>query len=149
MADEKPGEVRSERVGRVLKITIDNAERRNAFVPEMMAQLSAALTEPDEDPELWVGVLSAEGDHFTAGLDMPKFFGPTTEKRAPYEGVDPFGVQRACRKPLVTAVQGITFPVGIEMMLARDSAIAADNVRFCQMEPKRGIAPLAGAHFAS
>jgi len=147
MADEKPGEVRSERVGRVLKITIDNAERRNAFVPEMMAQLSAALTELDEDPELWVGVLSAEGDHFTAGLDMPKFFGPTAEKRAPYEGVDPFGVQRACRKPLVTAVQGITFTVGIEMMLAGDIAIAADNVRFCQMEPKRGIAPLAGAHF--
>jgi len=39
--------------------------------------------------------------------------------------------------------------VGIEMMLASDIAIAADNVRFCQMEPKRGIAPLAGAHFAS
>jgi enoyl-CoA hydratase len=37
--------------------------------------------------------------------------------------------------------------VGIEMLLAGDIAIAADNARFCQMESKRGIAPLGGAHF--
>ncbi len=113
-----------------------------------MAQLSAALTEPDEDPELWVGVLSAEGDHFTAGLDMPKFFGPTAEKRA-LRGRGP--VRGAARVPQADGDggAGITFTVGIEMMLASDIAIAADNVRFCQMEPKRGIAPLAGAHFAS
>ena len=61
------GQVRHERVGRILKITIDNVEKRNSFVPEMMAQLSEALTLLDEDPELWVGVLCAEGEHFTAG----------------------------------------------------------------------------------
>jgi enoyl-CoA hydratase/carnithine racemase len=54
---------------------------------------------------------------------------------------------RACRKPIVTAVQGITFTVGIEMMLAGDIVVAADDCRFCQMEAKRGIAPLGGAHF--
>ena len=48
---------------------------------------------------------------------------------------------------MVTAVQGITFTVGIEMMLAGDIVIAADSCRFCQMEAKRGIAPLGGAHF--
>jgi enoyl-CoA hydratase/carnithine racemase len=52
-----------------------------------------------------------------------------------------------CRKPLVTAVQGVTYTVGIEMALAGDIVIAADDCRFCQMEAKRGIAPLGGAHF--
>jgi enoyl-CoA hydratase/carnithine racemase len=44
-------------------------------------------------------------------------------------------------------VKGITYTIGIELMLAGDIVIAAQDVRFCQMESKRGIAPLAGAHF--
>ena len=39
------------------------------------------------------------------------------------------------------------FTIGIEMMLAGDIVVAADDSRFCQMESKRGIAPLGGAHF--
>jgi enoyl-CoA hydratase len=143
-----PGRVRHEAHGRALRITIDNAARRNAFTPEMMDQLSDALTELDDNDHYWAGVLCAEGDHFTAGLDMPKFFGPTAQPRQERPGtVDPFGLTRQCRKPIVTAVQGVTFTVGIEMLLAGDIAVAADNVRFCQMEAKRGIAPLAGGHF--
>jgi len=142
------GRVRSERHGRILKIVIDNPTKRNAFVPEMMAQLSAAMTELDRDPELWVGVLCAEGDNFTAGLDMPKFFGPgATPKQTPDDDIDPFGMRNHCRKPVVTAVQGICFTVGIEMALAGDIIVAAEGTRFCQMEAKRGIAPLGGAHF--
>src|SRR5665213_1105561 len=142
------GQVRSERHGRILKIVIDNPARKNAFVPEMMAQLSAAMTELDRDRELWVGVLCAEGDNFTAGLDMPKFFGPTaTPTQIPDDHIDPFGMRNQCRKPLVTAVQGICFTVGIEIALAGDIVVAAEGTRFCQMEGKRGIAPLGGAHF--
>jgi len=142
------GRVRSELDGHILKIVIDNPAKKNAFTPEMMAQLSAAMTELDRDPQLWVGVLCAEGDNFTAGLDMPKFFGPTaTPSQVPDDHIDPFGMRNQCRKPLVTAVQGICFTVGIEMALAGDIVVAAEGTRFCQMEAKRGIAPLGGAHF--
>ena len=44
-------------------------------------------------------------------------------------------------------MQGISFTIGIEMALAGDIIVAADDCRFCQMEAKRGIAPLGGAHF--
>lgn len=142
------GEVRTRTEGRILQVTIDNVAKRNAFVPEMMDQLSQALTRYDNDESLWVAVLSAEGEHFTAGLDMPKFFGPTANwKGIPEGNVDPFGMRRRCRKPVLTVVQGITYTIGIEMMLAGDIVIAADTARFCQMESKRGIAPLGGAHF--
>src|SRR5213079_2085407 len=57
------------------------------------------------------------------------------------------GMRNRCRKPVVTAVQGICFTVGIEMALAGDIVVAAEGTRFCQMEAKRGIAPLGGAHF--
>jgi enoyl-CoA hydratase/carnithine racemase len=143
-----PGRVRSERHGHILKIVIDNPTKKNAFVPEMMEQLSGALTELDRDQDLWVGVLCAEGDNFTAGLDMPKFFGSGAKPAPiPSDHIDPFGMRNTCRKPIVTAVQGICFTVGIEMALAGDIVVAASDSRFCQMEAKRGIAPLGGAHF--
>ena len=46
-----------------------------------MHDLSVALTELDETPDLWTGVLTFKGKHTTAGLDMPKFFGPDAEAR--------------------------------------------------------------------
>lgn len=142
------GRVRSERHGRILKIVIDNPAKMNAFSPEMMEELSAAFTMLDRDEELWVGVLCAEGKHFTAGLDMPKFFGPKAVKMdRPAGNIDPFGLQNRCRKPIVTAIQGVCFTVGIEIMLAGDIVVAAEDSRLCQMESKRGIAPLGGAHF--
>jgi enoyl-CoA hydratase/carnithine racemase len=149
MTDAAPvGRVRSERHDHILKIVIDNPTKKNAFSPQMMAELSEALTLLDRDETLWVGVLCAEGPDFTAGLDMPKFFGPAaTPIPRPEGNIDPFGLANVCRKPIVTAMQGISFTVGIEMALAGDIVIAADDCRFCQMEARRGIAPLGGAHF--
>lgn len=144
----KPGHVRREQHSHILKIVIDNPSKMNAFSPQMMEELSAAFTILDRDDDLWVGVLCAEGKHFTAGLDMPKFFGPTAVKmNRPSGNVDPFALENRCRKPIVTAVQGVCFTVGIEIALAGDIVVAADDTRLCQMESKRGIAPLGGAHF--
>jgi len=149
MADDSPaGRVHHERENHILKITIDNVRKKNAFDPYMMEQLSEALTILDRTDDLWAGVLCAQGDDFTAGLDMPKFFGPNAISiERPEDNIDPFGLRNQCRKPMVTAVQGIVYTVGIEMMLAGDIVVAADSSRFCQMEAKRGIAPLGGAHF--
>src|SRR6185369_13297796 len=73
-------------------------------------------------------------------------FGPDAELRAAGPAaVDPFGLRRRLTKPLVTAVQGITFTIGIEIALAGDIVVAAADARFCQLEPKRGLAPLGGA----
>lgn len=142
------GQIRTEVHGHVFKIIIDNAAKKNAFTPAMMEQLSDVLTELHENEAYRVGVVCAEGRDFTAGLDMPKFFGPTAEKRKIKDGnVDPFGLAKRCRKPVITAVQGIVFTIGIELMLAGDIVVAAEDARFCQMESKRGIAPLGGAHF--
>jgi enoyl-CoA hydratase/carnithine racemase len=141
-------QIRTEVHGHVLKIVIDNVAKKNSFTPQMMDQMSDALTLLDRTDDYWVGVVCAEGADFTAGLDMPKFFGPKAEQRSLREGtIDVFALANRCRKPIVTAVQGIVFTIGIEMMLAGDIVIAADNCRFCQMEPKRGIAPFGGAHF--
>lgn len=150
MSDQKPppGQIRTEVHGRVLKIIIDNPAKKNSFNPQMMVQISDAMTLLDRNDDYWAGVVCAEGSDFTSGLDMPKFFGPKAERiDIPADNVDVFALKRRCRKPVITAVQGIVYTIGIEMMLAGDIVVAASNSRFCQMESKRGIAPLGGAHF--
>jgi enoyl-CoA hydratase len=109
--------------------------------------VSARAPVLEEDPDLFVGVLTFAGDHTTAGLEMPLFFGAGADEPRSNGAatVDPFGLRRRCSKPVVTAVQGITFTVGIEIALAGDIVVAASDARFCQLEPKRGLAPLGGA----
>lgn len=148
--DPSAGAVQATVVGdHVLLIVVDRVRKRNAFTPELMSQLAQALTRLDDDEDLWVGVLGFAGDHTTAGLDMARFFGPDAdEERATMaELVDPFGLGRRLTKPLVTAVQGITYTVGIEMALAGDIVVAADDARLCQLEPKRGLPAMGGATF--
>ena len=59
----------------ILVMTVDRVEKKNAFTPKIDAELAAALTRLDDDPDLFVGVLTFAGDHTTAGLEMPLFFG--------------------------------------------------------------------------
>ena len=133
----------------MLLMGIDRPEKRNGLTPRMWDQLRDAYTRLDEDSDLYVGILFAHGDHFTAGLDLPKWSeamkGNSTASRGPGK-VDPAGLSgRSCRKPIVCAVRGITYTAGIEYMLGADIVVAADDCRFSQLEPKRGIMATGGA----
>lgn len=145
--DTAPGEVTLRTEGHIAIITVANEAKKNSYSPDMMRQLAGHLTTFDEDDDLWVAVFNSAGDHTTAGLDMPKFFGPDADADIDPALVDPFAMGRRTTKPIVAAVQGITFTIGIEMMLAADIAVAADSAVFQQLEVARGIAPLGGAHF--
>ncbi|WP_369227907.1 crotonase/enoyl-CoA hydratase family protein [Streptomyces sp. R39] len=148
MSQANTGQVTMTTDGRIAVIMVDNQAKRNSYTPGMMDQLSAHLTAFDEDDDLWVAVFCSAGEHTTAGLDMPKFFGPDATWNGPPDGqVDPFGLGRRTGKPVIAVVQGITYTVGIEMALAADIVVAADTARFAQIESKRGIAPMGGAHF--
>ena len=62
-------QIRTEVHGHVLKIIIDNVAKKNSFTPQMMFQMSDALTLLDKTDEYWVGVVCADGGDFTAGLE--------------------------------------------------------------------------------
>lgn len=147
MSDDN-GTVEATVDGHRLHIVVDRAAKLNGFTPEMFDALSSHLQALDTDPELWVGVISFAGPNTTAGLDLPRFAGSMSgqEEGRERSGIDPFGIRSRCRKPVVMAVQGVTFTIGIEMMLAADIVIAADDCRFAQLEPKRGLAVFGGAH---
>lgn len=145
MSNEE-GSISVEARDHLLLIGLNRPEKYNGFTPTMAGQLIDALTRLDESDELWVGVLFGHGDHFTAGLDLPKWTGDM-EMGVGGDGdrIDMCGLSRACRKPIVTAAHGISFTLGIELALGGDIVVAADNCRFSQLEPKRGIMATGGA----
>jgi len=148
---EAEGTVKLERDGKKLIIEIDRKDKMNGFTPMMFDGISKAFQELEDDPDLWVGLLFFAGEHTTAGLDLPKFFGPNAHMdeesdQDSNDRPDAFALRRICSKPIVMAVQGITYTVGIEMMLAADIVVASEDCRFCQLEPKRGLAVFGGAH---
>ncbi|MCP4678028.1 MAG: crotonase/enoyl-CoA hydratase family protein [Deltaproteobacteria bacterium] len=138
------GRITTEVKGRVLLIGIDRPRKFNAFTKKMLLGLAEALTEYEKNPDLWCAVLFAEGKNFTAGLQLDEF--NITDDLCPEGLVDPFSLREPVRKkPLVTAVQGVCFTAGVELMLASDVVIAADDCRFAQMEVKRGLMAFGGA----
>lgn len=145
------GTITTERRGALLLVGIDRPAKRNGFTPRMFRELAQAYTLLDDDPALRVGVLFAHGAHFTAGLDLPTIAPAMQkgEKLWPQDAVEPLNLgtpgYRRRTKPMVVAVQGITFTLGIELMLAADIVVAADDCRFSQLEVKRGIMATGGA----
>ena len=137
-----------ERHGYVLSLGLDRIAKRNAFDLALWNELCLAYGELERDAELRVGVLHALGDHFTGGLDLAQWSAVFASGKFPLPdgGIDPLGlVGPRLRKPLVAAVQGICYTIGIELLLATDIRIAAATARFGQIEIKRGIYPVGGA----
>ena len=133
----------------VLMIALNRAEKRNAFDFEMYRDLSLAYGELHQNPNLRCGLLYAQGDHFTAGLELNKWALPLSQGRfpdLPENLIDPLGLNEKNRlcKPVVMAVQGICFTIGLELLLATDIRVAADDTRFAQLEIKRGLYPVGG-----
>ena len=124
------GRITTERLDRIFAIGIDRPRKLNGFSPKMLVELAQAYTALERDEEAWVGLLYAHGDNFTAGLELDKV-APVMRERGtvfPVGAVDPLALRPPARtKPLVAAVQGICFTLGIELMLA--AAAPADRPR--------------------
>ena len=147
-ADPTDGRITTELRDGLLLIGIDRPAKLNGFTPQMLRAMAQAYTRYEHEAEARCAVVFAEGANFTAGLDLPKV--------VPYLGgnnllveegeIDPFDSRGPFRsKPVVFAVHGICFTLGIEMMLAADIVVAAANTRFAQLEVKRGLVPTGGA----
>lgn len=130
-------------------IRVNRPEKHNALSPEMYLDIGRGLARLDADPDLRVGVLLAEGKHFSSGVELDKWapiFASGQGFPVPADAIDPFALKGPrCRKPLVMAVQGNCFTWGVEVMLTTDVRVAASDTRFAMLEVKRGIYPCGGA----
>lgn len=137
-----------DRDGHVLLIGLNRPQKYNAFDIQMLEELAAAYTEFEEDKQARCAVLFAHGDHFTAGLDLGEVGPAVAEGRELFgEGsVDPLGLSGRVRsKPVVQAVHGYCFTIGMELAMAADIVVASADTTFGQIEVCRGIMPFGGA----
>lgn len=132
-----------ERIGKVLLITLNRPEARNAINLETAQALAQALDEFDADPGIAVGVLTGANNTFCAGMDL-KAFAKTGQR--PYVGDRGFAgiCERPPAKPLIAAVEGYCLAGGFEIALSCDLIVAADSANFGLPEVKRGIVPGSG-----
>src|ERR1700704_1454686 len=138
--------VETERSGRVLIVSIQREEKRNAINRELADGISDALDALDDDPDLWVGVLTGTRTVFSAGTDLSGTGGssPATARGGEY------GVIRRNRvKPLIAAVEGPALGGGFEIVLACDLVVASRTASFGLPEVKRGLVPTCGGLFRS
>jgi enoyl-CoA hydratase len=135
MADEVLREVR----GRVLVITLNRPEARNAVNNALGNALAEAIERLDGDDGLSLGVLTGAGKGFSAGMDLKAFAaeGPPAS----------FGrfLRGGSQKPLIAAVEGFALAGGLEIALTCDLIVAARDVKLGIPETKRGLFAAGGA----
>ena len=141
-----------ERQGHVLLIGVNRPEKRNAWDVEVIGGVARAYTRLATDDELRVGVLFGHGDVFTAGLDLaavaPFVADGRVDELVPPDLCDPWDLLgEPCPKPIIVAVHGRCYTLGIELALASQVCVAAAGTEFAQLELARGIVPLGGASY--
>lgn len=135
--------VLTERRERVLLITINRPDQRNAVNAAVAHGIAAALDELDATPELSVGILTGAGKGFCAGMDLKAFVAgesPYADDRG-FAGI----TQRASAKPLIAAIEGFAVAGGLEVALSCDVIVAAKGARLGIPEVKRSLVAAGGA----
>ncbi|HEX3344518.1 MAG TPA: crotonase/enoyl-CoA hydratase family protein [Polyangiaceae bacterium] len=148
MTTDETSTITTEARGHVLLIGLHRPAKLNAFTTAMLAALGDAYTRYEDDPALRCAVVFAHGKDFTAGLDLADVAPRVAAGEAlwPATGVDPWGLEgRARTKPVVVAMQGRVYTLGIELALASDVRLCSDDATFAQLEIARGIFPFGGA----
>jgi enoyl-CoA hydratase len=133
----------------ILLIKINRPEKYNALSIAMYHDLARALARLNNDRELRVAVIHAEGKHFTAGVELD-LWAPILGSGKPIpiqpDEIDPYGLTgESHTKPLVIAVQGYCFTWGVELLLNTEIRVAARDTVFQMLEVKRGLFPCSGA----
>ena len=131
-----------ERRGSVATITLDVPGKLNRVSMPARDQLSAAFAELDTDESIRFVVLTGAGGAFTAGGDIAGFL-----ERSPWavsQLARNVAAPERCSKPVIARLEGYVLGVGLELALACDFRLAADDVQLGLPEVTIGMIPGSG-----
>jgi len=141
-----------ERKGAVATLRMNRPERMNVYDFEMGEELLAALAELAADPAVRCIVFTGAGKVFSAGGDVGMMGGMKEE--APRRFLDLtirlhafVASLRRCRKPVLSAVNGVAAGGGLSLALAGDIVVAAESARFALAYQNIGLSPDGGSTF--
>jgi len=127
---------------KVLVITINRPDQRNAVNAAVAEGIGHALDRLDADEGLILGIITGAGKGFCAGMDLKAFVAgerPWFADRG-FAGI----TRRAAAKPLIAAVEGFAVAGGLEVALACDLIVAARGAKLGIPEVKRSLVAAGG-----
>lgn len=127
--------------GRVANLTLDHG-RLNIVTMQMRAQMAERFAEIDADSDVRAVVIRGAGDNFTSGGDIAGFM-----EVQPFDLTDlGHDVTAASRspKPVIAAIDGYCFGVGLELVLSADIRLCTERAQFALPEMKLGMMPGSG-----
>lgn len=137
--DRNNGSLRVEKHGAVLRIEIDRPAKRNALSEEVVVRLAELVSVPR--PDIRCVVLSARGEHFSAGLDLSELV-----LRDAYGGMQHSRLWHRCLDsiqfgptPVVAALQGAVIGGGLEVAAAAHIRVADTTTFYALPEGARGM----------
>jgi enoyl-CoA hydratase len=140
-----------ERDGRVVIITMNRPEKKNALSPTMLVGLADAYSYVDDTDEVRAAILTGAGGTFSSGMDLVAANQPRSEYVERRMVETPNLHWKAllrdyrCTKPMIAAVEGYAVAGGTEMLQGTDIRIAGEGAIFGVWEAKRGLFPLGGS----
>lgn len=138
--------IRIERTGAVATLTLARADVHNAFDDALIAELTAALQDLEDDRRVRVVVLTGEGASFSAGADLGwmKRMARAGEKENRKDARQLAKLMRTLNhldKPVIARVNGAAFGGGVGLIACCDIAIGLDSAKFGLTETRLGLVP--------
>jgi enoyl-CoA hydratase len=137
---------------RIVTVTLNRPEARNALSRELGYALWDAVLAAGDDPDVDAVILTGADPAFSAGVDLKEVSGevrPTAETRGPGEGPERYanGLYRfvpVIPKPVIGAVNGVAVTGGLELALQCTFLVASERARFADTHARVGIMPGGG-----
>jgi enoyl-CoA hydratase/carnithine racemase len=129
------------REGRLLRLTLNRPEKRNALNLETCREITAAIMDASGDPAVGAILLSGAGKAFSAGMDLTE--APDVDAEELAEAHDRlFTIYEWVDKPVVAAVQGAAIAGGTGLAVNAHIVIAAEDAVFGLTEVRLGLWPV-------
>ncbi|EJF67139.1 enoyl-CoA hydratase/carnithine racemase [Dichomitus squalens LYAD-421 SS1] len=137
----------------VLLLTFNRPKALNAVTPTMTSDIKRVLDWFDQEPSLWVLVLTGAGRIFCAGADLVAWNqrqsggGADSDQSDIINEADGFASlsrRTATSKPIIAAVHGGAYGGGMEIILNCDIVIASEDAKLALPEVKRGVTAIQG-----
>lgn len=122
----------TKKLGRVGVITLNRPEAMNTFTVPFARQLDQALCAMDQDAEITVVIINAQGKHFSAGISLDQFHRKSQRKYREFlYQIDAFYHRLAqMKKVTIASVKGYALANGAGLSFACDLTVAAETATF-------------------
>ncbi len=136
-----------EKSEKLLVLTLNRPDKKNALTRAMYATLGAEIANADADPNIRCILIKANGDMFTAGNDLADFaaIGNATAAPKPEDANPLLPALARSRTPIVAAVNGRALGIGVTLLLHCDMVYMADDALLIAPFVNLALVPEAGS----